>query len=42
MRYSLFSTLTQLALIAVVVGFSLSPIVLAAVLSGQYAPVGGA
>ena len=39
MRYALFSTLTQMLLIVVTVVFSLSPIILAAVLSGQVRPM---
>lgn len=41
MSHSLFSFVAQLALIAVTVAFSLSPIILAAFLSGQVSGLGG-
>ncbi len=41
MRYSILSTVAQLGLILVTVTFSLSPVILAAVLSGQAQGFGG-
>ena len=41
MTHSLFSMLAQMALALVVVAFSLSPVVLAAFLSGQVSGFGG-